>query len=55
MNQEKIELLIKQLLDEIGENTSREGLVSTPLRVAKSFQKLYGGYDKDPKKVITVF
>ncbi|MBU0728056.1 GTP cyclohydrolase I FolE [Patescibacteria group bacterium] len=55
MNQEKIEQLIKQLISEIGDDSSREGLVDTPKRVAKSFEKLYGGYGKDPKKLITVF
>ena len=55
MTQENIEPHIKAILEEIGEDTSREGLLETPKRVAKSFSKLYGGYDKDPKKIITVF
>lgn len=55
MNQEKIEALIKELLAEIGEDPGREGLLETPKRVAKSFSKLYGGYGKDPKDIITVF
>lgn len=55
MSQEKIAQLIKELLIEIGENPSREGLRETPERVARSFNKLYEGYDEDPKKLITVF
>jgi len=55
MSQEKIAQLIKELLIEIGENPSREGLAETPQRVARSFKKLYEGYDEDPKKLITVF
>lgn len=55
MSQEKIEQLIKALLQEIGEDPSREGLKETPARVARSFKKLYEGYEEDPKKLITVF
>ena len=55
MNQKKIAKLVKELLIEIGENPSREGLMETPERVAKSFTKLYEGYHEDPKKLITVF
>lgn len=54
MNSKSVEKLVKSLLSEI-DNPKREGLVDTPKRVAKSFEKLYGGYNKDPKKIITVF
>lgn len=55
MNQKNIEHLIRQLLTEMGENPQREGLLETPERVAKSFSKLYGGYQQDPKDIVTVF
>lgn len=55
MNPDNVETLIKQLLDEIDGDTYREGLIETPKRVAKSYEKLFGGYQKDPKKLITVF
>ena len=55
MDGKKIEHLIKELLKEIGEDTSREGLLATPARVAKSYEKLFGGYNEDPGKLITVF
>ena len=55
MNQKNIEPLIKSILAEIGEDSSREGLLETPARVARSFEKLYGGYGKDPKDFMTVF
>ncbi len=55
MNQEKIAKLITQLINEIGENSSREGLNKTPERVAKTYEKLFGGYKEDPKKFITEF
>lgn len=55
MNLEKIEKLAKELLHEIGEDIDREGLKKTPHRFAKSFEKIFGGYAKDPKEIITVF
>ena len=36
----------------IGENPEREGLVKTPLRVAKSIQFLTQGYNMDPIEVL---
>lgn len=55
MDQEKIEKLIHGLLKEIGESTDREGLKDTPKRVARSFEKIYGGYNQDPSKLLTTF
>ena len=55
MNPEKLEQLIKGLLKEIGDNPNREGLAGTPERVARSYEKLFGGYGHDPKKLIKVF
>lgn len=55
MDGKKIEKLVKQLIIEIGEDAGREGLIGTPVRVAKSYDKLFGGYNEDPKKLIKVF
>ena len=52
MNKERIEELVKELLIEIGEDPTREGLIDTPRRVAKSFEFLYQGYSQDIEKVI---
>jgi GTP cyclohydrolase I len=55
MDRKKIQKLTAELLKAIGEDSEREGLIDTPKRVAKSFETLYGGYEKDPKDHITVF
>ena len=47
MNQEKVNGLVKTLLAEIGEDPKREGLLSTPKRVAKAFEFLTSGYQQD--------
>ena len=44
MSNTKIEKLIKQLLTEIGEDPTREGLQKTPARVGRMFADLTSGY-----------
>ena len=44
MNHKRIEGLIRQLLQELGEDPRREGLLRTPARVAKSLEYLTEGY-----------
>ena len=49
---EKLTNLYKQVLDALGENIDREGLVKTPLRVAKAMQFLTHGYSADPEAIL---
>jgi len=49
---EKIRGLTRQLLVELGEDPEREGLVNTPLRVAKAMAFLTSGYRVDPQELI---
>lgn len=51
----KIEELTHQLLLEIGEDPSREGLRDTPKRVAESYKKLFAGYRQNLESIVTVF
>jgi len=55
MDKKKIQELTSELIKAISEDPEREGLIDTPRRVSKSFEMLYGGYQKDPKDHITVF
>jgi len=48
----KIEVLVHQLLIELGEDPDREGLQKTPLRVAQALDFLTNGYRTDLAKVI---
>src|SRR5881394_234860 len=51
-NTRKIEALVRELLKELGEDPDREGLVNTPLRVAKSLAFLTHGYRASLEQVI---
>ena len=42
----------KVILEEIGENPEREGLLKTPERVAKAMQYLTHGYDLNPAEIL---
>ena len=52
LNTEKIAGLVRELLIEIGEDPTREGLLDTPKRVAKAFEFLTSGYHTDTKQLI---
>lgn len=53
MDKEKrIEELIKELLELLGEDPNREGLKKTPQRVAKAYKFLTEGYTKEPKEIL---
>ena len=52
MENDKIENLTKQLIEDIGEDPSREGLLKTPSRVSKAWSFFSGGYNQDLDKII---
>ena len=47
-----LEALVRQQLEELGENPEREGLVRTPLRVAKALDYLTSGYTTSLEEVV---
>ena len=45
---DKIEQAVKTILEAVGEDPSREGLLDTPKRVAKMYAELFAGLNDDP-------
>lgn len=50
---DEIALHYHAILELLGEQPEREGLLKTPMRVAKAMQILTRGYTQDPHKVLT--
>lgn len=44
MDKEKIKQAVAMLIEAIGEDPKREGLIETPERVAKMYEEIFGGY-----------
>lgn len=52
----KIEEAVKMILEAVGEDVDREGLLDTPKRVAKMYQEMFSGLHEDAKDYFkTVF
>lgn len=48
----EIQSSVRQILHLLGEDPEREGLVKTPLRVARAMQFLTSGYTHDPVEIL---
>ncbi len=52
-SQEEAESAIRTLIRWAGDDPTREGLVDTPSRVARSYLEFFKGYDEDPVAMLT--
>lgn len=48
MDYNKIKEGVSLILEGIGENTTREGLIDTPDRIARMCSQIYGGLEESP-------
>lgn len=54
MDHEKIVCGMKMIIEGIGENSEREGLLNTPDRVARMYEEIFCGLWYDPKEDLNV-
>jgi GTP cyclohydrolase I len=51
---DRIERAVREILEAIGEDPDRDGLVRTPLRIAKMYEEIFAGMREDPSQHLTV-
>lgn len=54
-NKDKIESAVKMILEAIGEDPNREGLIDTPNRMARMYEEIFSGIDEDPGKHLEIY
>lgn len=50
----KIEQAVRMILEAVGEDPDREGLLETPARVARMYEEIFSGLGQDPRDHFTV-
>lgn len=50
MDTKKIEQAVSMIIDAIGEDANREGLLETPQRVARMYEEIFSGLNRDAKE-----
>ena len=53
VDQERVARAVREILEAIGEDPAREGLVETPRRIAEMYEELFAGLHQDPREVLT--
>jgi GTP cyclohydrolase I len=51
---ERIEHAVREILEAIGEDPDRDGLVRTPARIAHMYEEIFAGLHQDPSRHLTV-
>jgi len=55
IDQSRIEKAVLEIIEALGEDPNREGLVDTPHRVARFYAEVFGGIHNDPGEVLDAF
>lgn len=50
----RVEAAVAEMLDALGEDAKRDGLLETPRRVAKMYAELFAGHEEDPSEHLNV-
>ncbi|MDR3551746.1 MAG: GTP cyclohydrolase I FolE [Clostridia bacterium] len=51
----KIEQAVKMILEAVGEDADRQGLLETPRRVAQMYEEIFSGLGHDPREYLKFF
>jgi len=54
-NKKKIEEAVRSILEAIGEDPDREGLIDTPNRMARMYEEIFAGLEEDPGKHLEIY
>ncbi len=53
VDKERVKKAVTDILEAIGEDTSREGLVETPDRIARMYEEIFGGMNEDCHEILS--
>ncbi len=51
-DQERIARAVREIIEAVGEDPTREGLLDTPRRIAEMYEELFAGLRQDPRRVL---
>src|SRR5437667_6826590 len=54
MDKAVIERAVQQIIEAIGEDPKREGLIGTPRRIADMYEEIFAGLKEDPRELLEV-
>ncbi len=54
VDQERVQRLMTELIEAIGEDPLRDGLRDTPARIARMYEEIFSGLDEDPVEILSV-
>ena len=53
VDKKKIEEAVRLLLEGIGEDETREGIIDTPARIGRMYEEICSGYEEDPSDILS--
>ena len=53
VDKDKIKRAVRDILEAIGEDPDREGLLDTPDRVARMYEEIFSGLGKDAEEILS--
>lgn len=55
VDKERIKHAVREILEAIGEDPDREGLIDTPKRIANMYEEIFAGIGQDEGKHLEIF